>query len=209
VVEFHGYCPPLSGVVLTEYAMSMDRYFAHRRLSNDPNSDHLFVAPSVWQKWASQLLEGLCFIHDHGVVHCDIKPDNILLDENLTPHICDFSSAMTSDDVPCTKQLAVGAVSIEYCAPELLRHKDAIPSPRSDLFSYGLILLEAATGAPPYSGAVKGFTQKYQWAVRGAALDSCLPELLPRLASVRSVLTAILERREDPRCIRLALASVN
>lgn len=46
------------------------------------------------RKWAKQAAEALAFIHDKGVIHSDIHPNNLLLDEHLDIQLCDFAGSL-------------------------------------------------------------------------------------------------------------------
>ncbi|MDP8228313.1 MAG: serine/threonine-protein kinase, partial [Candidatus Electryoneaceae bacterium] len=96
---------------------------------------------------AGELLAGLKAVHTEGLLHRDIKPDNILLDTHGHAKLADFSlvgfeqmSGLTGHGV------IVGSPA--YMAPELLDGKPA--TQRSDLYGIGLVLLEALTGSNPF-----------------------------------------------------------
>ncbi len=94
------------------------------------------------------ILEGLHFAHRSGVVHCDVKPANVILDKAGTPRLTDFGIAAEVgrkvEGVPCT-----GTPS--YLAPEIAN--GAAPTPKSDVFSAGIMLYELLAGAPPIVGS--------------------------------------------------------
>lgn len=90
---------------------------------------------------AAGLSEALSSIHAVGLVHRDLKPGNVLIDET-GPHIIDFGLALGTMDLRVTTSLVVGTPS--YMAPERLRGEDA--GPASDIFSFGATLVFATTG---------------------------------------------------------------
>ncbi len=92
---------------------------------------------------------GLSAAHRAGIVHRDVKPENIVvdLDAHAHAHVTDFglASAEQEEDAPGT---LVGTLA--YMSPEQLRGERA--DARSDVFSFGVTLCEALTGARPFSG---------------------------------------------------------
>jgi eukaryotic-like serine/threonine-protein kinase len=100
-----------------------------------------------------QVLAGLAHAHGQGIVHRDIKPDNILLTEAIglgdQVRILDFGLARLRDTVTgLTTGLAVGTPS--YMAPEQIRAEEI--DARTDLYSVGVLLFELLTGAKPFEG---------------------------------------------------------
>jgi serine/threonine protein kinase/ABC-type phosphate/phosphonate transport system substrate-binding protein len=90
------------------------------------------------------------FAHQHGVIHRDLKPNNILIDSDGEPHLTDFGLAkLLEQDSGLTRTNDVlGTPS--YMAPEQASGK--IISPAVDIYSLGAILYELLTGAPPFRG---------------------------------------------------------
>lgn len=97
---------------------------------------------------AAQVAEGLAFAHQHGVVHRDIKPTNIMILENGTAKITDFGIAL----IPSSSRTMPGVVlgSPKYMSPEQVVGHNL--DGRSDIFSLGVVLYEMLTGIPPFSG---------------------------------------------------------
>jgi serine/threonine-protein kinase len=95
-----------------------------------------------------QTASALQAAHSHGIVHRDIKPGNILLEEGVgRVKITDFGLARAMDDASLT-QSGVVAGSPLYMAPEQARGE--APDHRADLFSLGSVLYAACTGHPPF-----------------------------------------------------------
>ncbi|MBB3038962.1 serine/threonine-protein kinase [Hoyosella altamirensis] len=94
-----------------------------------------------------QVSGALIAAHDAGIVHRDIKPGNILLDDFGTAKITDFGISRAVGDINLT---ATGLVSgtAAYLPPEVAQGAD--PTPASDVFSLGATLLHAVDGEPPY-----------------------------------------------------------
>ncbi|HEY5453698.1 MAG TPA: serine/threonine-protein kinase [Polyangia bacterium] len=100
---------------------------------------------------AAQLCGALAAAHRAGVVHRDVKPSNVLCGPGprLDVRLCDFGLARTADLSGLTTANAVLGTP-EYMAPEVV--VDGHADPRSDIYSLGVMLFEAATGRLPFYG---------------------------------------------------------
>ena len=96
-----------------------------------------------------QACEGLAFAHKLGVVHRDIKPDNILITKAGVAKIADFGLARCEDSAQVTQTGAIIG-SPAYMSPEACRGEE--PTPRSDLYAVGCALFQTLTDQPPYRG---------------------------------------------------------
>ncbi|HEY6690649.1 MAG TPA: protein kinase [Rubrobacter sp.] len=112
------------------------------------------------RRMAIQLLHALSYAHRRGIIHRDIKPSNILLTSGGTVKVADFGIAriVEEDDVPMGKAGEIVG-SARYMSPEQLRGEDA--TPRSDVYSVGVLLYHCLTGRPPFSGDVKSLARQH------------------------------------------------
>ncbi|HTX16743.1 MAG TPA: protein kinase [Candidatus Baltobacteraceae bacterium] len=101
--------------------------------------------------FAEQLADALSAAHAEGVIHRDLKPQNILVANDDHLYVSDFGLAKSfeSDAVGMTRTGVFLGTPL-YMSPEQVEGKPA--DQRSDLYSYGLILYEMATGAVPFTG---------------------------------------------------------
>ncbi|CAH2072418.1 unnamed protein product [Thlaspi arvense] len=104
---------------------------------------------------AYDLVIALLFLHSKGITYCDLKPSNILLDENGHIKLCDFGLSRKLDDI--TKSPSSGKRGTPYyMAPELYED-GGVHSFASDLWALGCVLFECYTGRPPF--VAREFTQ--------------------------------------------------
>lgn len=97
-----------------------------------------------------QICEGLEAAHEQGVIHRDLKPQNILIDERGRVAIADFGLAKSLDYASLTEAGKVIGTP-HYMSPEQVK---GIPlDPRSDIYSLGIILYEMLTGTVPFTGS--------------------------------------------------------
>ncbi|MCP2344276.1 serine/threonine-protein kinase [Nonomuraea roseoviolacea] len=132
-----------------------------------------------------QLLEALRAAHAAGVLHRDVKPDNVLLAEDGRAVLTDFGIATTEDEAPVTRTgILVGTPA--FMAPERAAGGQAVPE--SDLWSLGVTLYLAVEGHSPFQRA-------HALATLGAVLHS-EPPPLARAGALAPVLLGLL--RKDP-----------
>lgn len=97
--------------------------------------------------FVKQTAKALSHAHQRGIVHRDIKPQNIMLLRDGTIKVADFGIAALEDERQDSNE-AVG--SIHYIAPEQARGND--PDARSDIFSLGVVMYEMLAGKKPFTG---------------------------------------------------------
>ncbi|KAL6582383.1 hypothetical protein OROMI_006397 [Orobanche minor] len=100
-------------------------------------------------------VEGLRYIHSKGIIHCDLKPSNILLDGNGTTKLCDFGLSREVSET-CFSLVPQAANkkrrgTPSYMAPELF-DDGGVDSYASDLWALGCVLYECYAGRPPFIG---------------------------------------------------------
>ncbi len=108
-----------------------------------------------------RIAEALQHAHDHGVIHRDIKPTNILINANGEPLLTDFGVAKYShaDKTLSDEGKVVG--SVRYMSPEQSRCGEI--DGRSDVYSLGVVLYELITGRPPFTGSIKEVMFSHQF----------------------------------------------
>lgn len=92
---------------------------------------------------AQSMLQALVHAHGSGILHCDLKPANVLLDAEFEPRLCDFGQSRLSYE----QNPALG--TLFYMAPEQADLK-AVPDARWDVYSLGALFYHLLCGVPPY-----------------------------------------------------------
>src|SRR5438105_4104986 len=100
----------------------------------------------------AKLARTVHYAHEHGILHRDIKPGNVLLDKEGEPHLTDFGLARlveTESTVTRTTEM-LGTPS--YMAPEQANRNNAELTAAADIYGLGAVLYQLLTGAPPFVG---------------------------------------------------------
>ncbi|HEY4347095.1 MAG TPA: serine/threonine-protein kinase, partial [Gaiellaceae bacterium] len=98
---------------------------------------------------AAQLAKGLDLLHEHQILHRDVKPSNVLLDDEGTAALTDFGLARSVDSTRLTREGQLLG-TVHYLAPELIEGHEATRA--SDIYALGCVLFECLAGEPPFTG---------------------------------------------------------
>lgn len=181
-------------------------YFVMRYMAGGSLVDWIKKGPIALEDTAiivERLAAGLNYAHQKGVIHRDIKPDNVLFDSDNHPYLTDFGVAkLTESNTSGTGSNPIG--SPDYLSPEQLDDKPL--DGRSDIYSMGLMIYVMLTGKKPYdkdtrlSAAISRITEPVP------DILSIKPDLPPEVAAVLK--KAMAKNREEryATAIDLALA---
>lgn len=162
----------------------------HRLREGDP------LAPFQVAYLGLDLADALAHVHEHGFVHRDIKPANVLLTERnggrIRSKLTDFGISGLIED-PATDLTLTGTAA--YLSPEQVEGKRATPA--SDVYSLGLVLLEALTGRIAYPGGVE--ESAFARLSRQPEIPDSVPPMVADL--VRSMTDRDPARRPTPRAV--------
>ncbi|MBP86691.1 MAG: hypothetical protein CMJ64_08245 [Planctomycetaceae bacterium] len=134
--------------------------------------------------------------HINGLVHRDVKPGNVMIDQRNEPIIMDFGLARQIDEHDDARLTRDGAIlgSPAYMSPEQVEGKASKIGPHSDLYSLGVILYELLTGNLPFQGSVASIIGQIL-AKEPVSPLKYRPDLSPKLVEI--CLKAIAKKRED------------
>ena len=110
-----------------------------------------YPSPQVAIASLLQILGGLSAIHALGIIHCDMKPDNVMIRRDGSLALADFGIAEHSDAIRLPTRPGEIMGSPSYLAPE--QALDLPVDERTDLYSTGAMFYEMLTGRPPYKGS--------------------------------------------------------
>jgi eukaryotic-like serine/threonine-protein kinase len=97
-----------------------------------------------------RVLAALDHAHRHGIVHRDVKPENILIARDGAVKVADFGLARAYAESSVSQAEGTVTGTVQYLAPEQIQGEPA--DPRTDLYALGVVMFELLTGQPPFTG---------------------------------------------------------
>jgi eukaryotic-like serine/threonine-protein kinase len=125
---------------------------------------------------------GLAHAHEHGIIHRDVKPRNVLMDERGSPKLGDFGIASALDRTTSHHRGGSYLGTASYSSPEQLRGEKV--TPKTDIYSFGVTLYRAAVGKWPFFGNPRDVANQHILAAptppreRGAQISEGLETLI-------------------------------
>lgn len=129
-----------------------------------------------------QACAGIGYAHRAGLVHCDVKPQNMLVTPDQRLKVADFGIARALASIHPDEQSDVVWGSPQYFSPE--QAAGAAPSPSSDVYSLGVVLYEMLTGALPFNATTATELARLHLDAQPPLLAETLPDVSPTLEQI-------------------------
>ena len=137
------------------------------------------------------VLTPLNYAHRNGIIHRDVKPSNILIDAEGSPHLTDFGIAVAAGEARRTRAgMTVG--TLHYMSPEQIRTPYEIDH-RTDVYSVGCLLYKMLTGRPPFIASDRQATDA-EFEIKSAHLTSIPVAPRERVPSIPTALSELVMR---------------
>ena len=153
VEAFHAEARTLAGLrhpniveVYDAYLDAPQPYLVMELVQGQPLSQLMPLPPQQAVDYALQIAAALAHSHANGVIHCDIKPDNIMVDQAGCVKLLDFG--ISGQDGWCEDGAVLG--SPHYIAPE--RVLGTVVTAAADIYSLGIVIFQMITGVVPFDG---------------------------------------------------------
>ena len=131
-----------------------------------------------------QACAGIGYAHRAGLVHCDVKPQNMLVTPDMRLKVADFGIARALSSIHPDEQSNIVWGSPQYFAPE--QAQGAAPAPASDVYSLGVILYEMLTGVLPFQATTGVELARQHIEVEAPWVSDVLPDIPPTLEKIIS-----------------------
>ena len=136
-------------------------------------------------RYGAQIAAALQYAHEQNVIHCDVKPENILVNEQGVAKVADFGVAESVSRTLGPEQMRDVLGTVAYLAPEVIQGAPA--DPRADVYSLGLTVYEMVAGRLPFTGTNAA-------ALAGQRLGTPAPPLRSFAMSASPELESVLAR---------------
>jgi serine/threonine protein kinase len=153
------------------------------------------VPPRRAAELITTIAHALQYAHSHGVIHRDIKPQNIMVDLDGKPHLMDFGMAKLLENPSFITAVGMAMGTPSFMSPEQALGRMTRVDRRSDVYSLGAVLYALVTGRPPFRGTSPMDT------IRMVAHDEVTPpsQLVFVPAPLEAVILKCLQKERNDR----------
>lgn len=191
IVRFHGVsCKNIEG--RARYTIFLD-YFQNGSLSSILKKDRDLKDDFKLDNTARQIIligiaRGMMYLHQHRVIHNDLKPGNILIDDDLHPHITDFGFSQCFQNFEIMQSMSCNVGTPAYMSPEVISERPY--TQKSDVYSFAILMFEIINGTEPYPDL------KTQYLIFSGVVDG---NLRPQFSSAvrQTVSSSLIDLIED------------
>jgi hypothetical protein len=172
-------------------------YYVMEYMENGSLEDLLRAGPIAVHDavgYFREIAVALVHAHDKGILHCDLKPGNVLLDHDRRPRLADFGQSRL------TNEMSPALGTLFYMAPEQA-DLTAAPDARWDVYALGAVMYRMLTGAPPHYQSAplsEGNLEAQLAAYRKLILHAPKPDAHRKVLGVDAELASIIDRCLEP-----------
>ena len=182
IVEFYGYCQEPLAIVMEYIELGSLSYLLH--YCEEKAIEAKMADGRIKKKILLGVVAGMCLLHSVGIVHGDLKPQNVLVANDFTAKLTDFGMSVVTGKAATMSNMSdsdnkdgyFAGGTAGYMAPELLDVSVRI-SEKTDVYSFGILLNEVVTEEEPYSDQYKNFAGKGPFAVANYARQGNRPRI--------------------------------
>jgi serine/threonine protein kinase len=170
-----------SSAITTEFATKAS--LANHLADSQNTNLSVLRGPTAIARISPGIALAMCYVHSQSVIHCNLTPDNILLDSNWNVPIADFRHSISAHELPLsppTDTVRLPPGDAHYVAAECYDNKYGL---ENDIFSFGLILYEIIFGNPVFPRSMT--PNEVAWVVVITSWDVEIPNcILPETAEL-------------------------
>jgi serine/threonine protein kinase len=158
-------------------------------------------------RWIAEACTAIEHAHEHGIVHCDLKPGNLLIDSRGRVRVADFGLARSMTEPDANQGRIEGTAP--FMAPEQVSSCWGPITPRTDVYGLGAVLYTLLAGRPPWEGArLADVVAQVVSATPAPSLMTIVPQAPSHIAAAceRALSKSPAERFESPRQFAAMLA---